>query len=74
MAGRNIHVVPSGDVWAVKPEGNPFPTSTHATYGAAIDAGRELARRQGSELLIHRPDGRIRDRDSYGNDPFPPRG
>jgi hypothetical protein len=25
-------------------------------------------------LVIHRPDGRIRDKDSHGNDPFPPKG
>jgi hypothetical protein len=24
-------------------------------------------------VVIHRPDGRIRDSDSYGNDPIPPR-
>jgi hypothetical protein len=24
--------------------------------------------------VIHRPDGRIRDKNSYGHDPFPPRG
>ncbi|WP_141695337.1 DUF2188 domain-containing protein, partial [Klebsiella pneumoniae] len=27
-----------------------------------------------SELVIHRPNGQIRDRDSYGKDPFPPKG
>ena len=27
-----------------------------------------------SEMLIHRPDGRIRGRNSYGNDPHPPKG
>jgi hypothetical protein len=25
-------------------------------------------------VVIHRPDGRIRDKDSYGNDDHPPRG
>ena len=29
---------------------------------------------QESELFIHGKNGRIRERDSYGNDPFPPRG
>ena len=27
-----------------------------------------------TELFIHRPNGRIRDRNSYGNDPYPPLG
>lgn len=34
---------------------------------------REIAINERSEVVIHRPDGRIRDKDSYGNDPNPPR-
>ena len=33
----------------------------------------QIARNQGSELLVHGWDGRIWDRDSHRNDPFPPR-
>ncbi|WP_428844897.1 DUF2188 domain-containing protein [Klebsiella pneumoniae] len=33
-----------------------------------------MSRNQESELVIHRPNGQIRDRDSYGKDPFPPKG
>jgi len=29
---------------------------------------------QQSELIIHRPDGRIRDKDSHGKNSFPPKG
>ena len=39
----------------------------------AIQAGRQMARQGQGELLIHGQDGRIRDRDSHGIDPFPPR-
>ena len=74
MAKRNQHVVPHGDEWAVKPEGGKRPSSVHDTQQEAIDRAREIARNQESELFIHRPDGRIRERDSYGNDPFPPEG
>ena len=49
-------------------------TSRHDSQGEAIEAAREIAQHQQSEVVIHRPDGRIRDRDSYGNDPFPPKG
>ncbi len=35
--------------------------------------GRVLNGRKNLMTFIHRPDGRIRDRDSYGNDPCPPR-
>lgn len=55
-------------------EGNSRDTSHHPTQADAIKAGREIAQNQGSELFIHRPDGRIRDRNSYGNNPFPPEG
>ncbi|BBG88103.1 MULTISPECIES: DUF2188 domain-containing protein [Aeromonas] len=74
MAGKNQHVVPHEDGWAVKGEGNQRATSVHNTQQQAIDAAREIARNQQSELIIHRPNGRIRDKDSHGQDPFPPKG
>jgi hypothetical protein len=46
----------------------------HNTQQQAFDAARQIARNQQSELVIHRPDGRIRDKNSYGHDPFPPKG
>lgn len=74
MTGKNQHVVPHNDGWAVKGEGNKKATSVQPTQGKAADVARDLAKKQGSEVLIHRPDGRIRAKDSYGNDPFPPKG
>ena len=70
----NQHVVPHPEGWAVKPTGGQRPSSVHDTQKQAIDRGREIARKQGVELLIHRKDGRIRERDSHGHDPFPPPG
>lgn len=72
--GRNQHAVPHGGDWAVRGEGNDRVTSVHRTQAEAIEAAREIARNQHAELFIHRPNGRIRDRNSYGNDPFPPKG
>jgi hypothetical protein len=74
MTKRNQHVVPHDDGWAVRGAGSQRATSVHDTQQQAIDAGREIARNQGSELLVHGRDGRIRERDSHGNDSFPPRG
>lgn len=74
MAGKNQHVVPHQEGWAVKGAGNQRATSVHDTQQQAIDVARSIARNQESELVIHRQDGRIRDKDSYGNDPFPPKG
>jgi hypothetical protein len=67
--GKNQHVVPDGDGWAVKGAGNSKATQRTDTQQQAIDLAREIARNQKSELFIHRKDGTIRDRDSYGSDP-----
>jgi hypothetical protein len=74
MAGKNQHVVPRGGAWAVKGAGNKRATSIHDTQKQATEAARRIAQNQGSELVIHRPDGRIRDKDSHGHDPHPPKG
>ena len=74
MTKRNQHVVPHDGQWAVRGAGSQRATSVHRTQREAIDSGREIARNQGTELFIHGRDGRIRDRDSHGNDPFPPKG
>ena len=72
--GKNQHVVPHENGWAVKGAGNRKATSIHRTQEAARKAARNIAINQKSEVVIHRPNGQIRDKDSYGNDPFPPRG
>ena len=72
--GKNQHVVPHKGGWAVRGAGNERVTSVHNTQGQAITSARSMAINQHSELLIHRQNGQIRDRNSYGNDPFPPKG
>lgn len=74
MSGKNQHVVPHNGDWAVLGAGNQRVTSTHATQAKAAAAARQIAINQQSEVVIHRPNGQIRDKDSYGSDPFPPRG
>ncbi len=74
MSKRNQHIVPHPGGWAVKPEGGDRASSVHPTQQDAIDRGRDVARNQGTELLIHGRDGRIRERDSHGHDPYPPKG
>lgn len=39
----------------------------------AIEKARQIAKHQKSELVIHNKDGKISDKDSYGNDPHPPK-
>ena len=69
----NYHVVPRDDGWAVQRAGGQRASSLHNTQADAINAGRSLAQQSRGELRIHRPGGQLRDSDSYGNDPHPPK-
>lgn len=69
--GKNQHVVPHKTGWAVEGEGASKATQVFTTQQKAIDRAREIAQNQQSEVVIHRRDGTIRDKDSYGNDPCP---
>ncbi len=71
--GKNQHVVKHQEGWAVKGAGNEKATKVTSTQKEAIEAAREIAINQRSEVVIHGRDGKIRDKDSYGNDPFPPK-
>jgi hypothetical protein len=71
--GKNQHVVKRPDGWAVLGEGNQRDTSIHRTQQEAIARGTGIAKNQESELVIHGRDGKIRDKDSFGNDPMPPK-
>lgn len=74
MAGKNQHVVPHAGGWAVRGAGSQRASGVFDTQREAIGRAREISRNQGSELLIHGRDGRIRERDSHGSDPNPPKG
>jgi len=71
---RDVHVVPHPrGGWATKKEGAGRAGSRQPTQRDAINRAREQARREQVEVVIHRPDGTIRDSDSYGKDPHPPK-
>ena len=72
--GKNQHVVPAGGKRGIKGEGNSKLTSTFDKQSDAIAAARQISKNQHSELFIHGRNGQIRERDSHGKDPFPPRG
>lgn len=74
MVPRGQHVVPRDGKWAVRKSGSDRATKLFDTQKQAIKQGRAIARSQGTELYIHGRDGRIQGRDSYGQDPFPPKG
>ena len=71
--GKNQHVVPHSEGWAVKGAGNSKATVVTNTQKEAISKAEEIARNQQSDTKIHGTDGRIRAGNSYGNDPCPPK-
>ncbi len=71
---NNVHVVPHPNGWAVKRPGNDRASSVHDTQKEAIDSGRNIAIKDKSELIIQGKNGQIREKNSYGNDAFPPKG
>ncbi|WP_278602715.1 DUF2188 domain-containing protein [Alistipes indistinctus] len=71
---KNQHVVPHNGTWAVRGAGNSRVTQTFRTQEQARIRARKIAINQRAEVVIHRPNGQIRDKDSYGNDPYPPKG
>ncbi len=70
---KPVHVVPHKGEWAVKREGSERASSTHKTQAEAESTGRASAKKDHTEFLLHNREGEIRKRDSYGNDPNPPR-
>ena len=77
MSRNECHVVPRDSGWAVVKPGSDRASSLADTQHAAINRAREiLGNDGGGELVIHRPDGTIRDSDTVhpGNDPYPPPG
>ncbi|MCL6613478.1 MAG: DUF2188 domain-containing protein [Firmicutes bacterium] len=72
---KGIHVTPHPDGgWQVKREGAERASVRTETQAQAFDRAREIAQRERGEVFIHRPNGQIRGRNSYGNDPYPPKG
>ena len=72
MSKKNYHVVRGRNHWAVKSNG--LILSAHNTQKQAIESGKVIARLTYGELSIHGKNGRIREKNSYGSDPFPPKG
>ena len=73
MARGWVHTVHKEGVWVNEVEGEG-ELSRHNTKEEAVSAGREAARARSTEHVIHHVDGTIAERNSYGNDPYPPPG
>jgi len=72
----NYHVVPDSEKgWAVKKEGTKRATFSPTQRSAEKIAKQRASNTGGGEVVIHRRDGKIRDKDTMApaRDPFPPR-
>jgi hypothetical protein len=74
MTKKNQHVVPHDKKWAVLGENNEKVTRVTNTQNEAIKIAIDIAIQQKVEVVIHRPNGQIRDKNSYGNDPLKSKG
>lgn len=75
MARDTHRVMPHPDGgWQVRRDGGDRASHRTGTQAEGIGVARDISRNQGTELQIHRRNGRIRESDSHGNDPFPPIG
>ena len=73
MKNNNKHVVPNPNGgWDVKSGG--IKNGHHATQKAAIQSANTSAKIERTEVVIHGRDGKFRDKNSYGKDPYPPKG
>jgi hypothetical protein len=66
-----VHTVKTGSGWANK-QGSQV-VSEHRKKPAAEAEGRREAKRDQTEHVIHGRNGRIQEKNSYGNDPNPPK-
>ena len=69
MAKGFVHTVYKNETWINElEEGNKLP-GTYATKEQAVAAGRDKAKSGKTEHVIHKQDGKIEGRSSYGSDP-----
>jgi len=70
MGKKDYHVTQRDDgKWQVKREGADRSASVHDTQRQADKRAGELAKETGGERVTHGRDGKIRSKDSFGNDP-----
>jgi hypothetical protein len=63
----DVHVRPLGEVWAL--EVGDAKHWSFDTQDEAVRRGERLAEQEHGELVIHRKDGLVREKDSHRNDP-----
>lgn len=68
------HVVPSKKGgWDIKRGGSTNVISHYDRKDDTVDRCRIISRNQGTEMIIHKKNGKISRADSHGKDPCPPK-
>ncbi len=74
MSKKSNHVISSkSGGWAVKKSSSSRASKVFGTKEEARNYGIAISKKEGTDLFIHGKDGTIQNRNSYGDDPFPPR-
>jgi hypothetical protein len=74
MAKQTHRVTPRSDgKWQHKVDGNKKATAVTNTQRDAKKSADAAAKKEGGEVVVHGEDGKIRSKDSFGNDPNPPK-
>lgn len=75
MKRKEIHVVSNSDRggWDAKRPHAERASKHFDTKAEAMEWSRELAKKEGLELIPHGLNGKIQNPNSYGNDPCPPK-
>lgn len=74
MASKSFHVVSRpGGRWSVKKSGEGRASRSFDSQSDAISFARSVAQNTCGEMIIHKRDGRIREKNSYGKDSCPPK-
>lgn len=72
VKGKSIHVVPNpSGGWSVRTAGSERASRRFGTQEEAVDWGRQHSRQRGTELFVHRNDGSVQEKASYGRDAYP---
>jgi hypothetical protein len=75
MSKKQVWVSPNADGgWRVHNSGSKRDSLHTSNKAEAVERAREIAKNQSLELRIQKKDGTIAESNTYGRDPFPPRG
>ena len=74
MSKAPIETYNEGGQWKSRRQGSSRAFSVGGTKAEQQSTGRAAAKRDGVEHVVKNLDGTIGQRNSYGNDPYPPKG